>query len=225
MNQMSCWRGAALAVLALGGAAAAQTSLPTLNLTVNGRPFAKKAVVIQGEAYVPLSAVKAAGVNASTFQGQVVLGKTSTAPGGANARISTEGCLNELLFDGVWRLRVREVKLLDRAWGVTVELRNGTSKTLTPTDAGVDLLGQDLSLILADDNTLSMDVSDSPPFTTGLSMKRIAPGASAVYTVPFRGSPNDLAQRPVKLLFGVEAKAGLPFSSSPSFRVNLTCRQ
>ncbi len=51
------------------------------------------------------------------------------------------------LFNGVLRLRVQKVEDLGRQWGVTVEVRNGTSKRLSTTAAtGIDIYSEELSL-------------------------------------------------------------------------------
>ena len=73
-----------------------------------------------------------------------LLGSTPTpAPGGAKQRQAVEGCLNQWLFDGIWRFRVTKVAPINPdgmrpGYGVAVEVRNGTHATLTPVFTGAD---------------------------------------------------------------------------------------
>src|ERR1700682_1293476 len=88
----------------------------------------------------------------------VLLGATPTpAPGGATQRQAVEGCLNQWLFDGIWRFRVTKVEAINPdnlrpGYGVAVEVRNGSHATLTPVFAGAD--AQAIQLQLDDGNTL-----------------------------------------------------------------------
>ena len=79
-----------------------------------------------GKTYVPLSALQSLGIQVSTGSGVTSLtggkavaaapGTTTAAStpnngaGGANQKASVTGCVNEWLFNGVWRMRVTKVE-------------------------------------------------------------------------------------------------------------------
>ncbi|WP_161881172.1 hypothetical protein [Deinococcus alpinitundrae] len=239
---------AAALTLGLLAPASAQT------LILNGNVSADKTVVVGGKTYVPLSALSSLGIQVSTGSGVTSLtgGKAvATAPstttaatpnngaGGANQKASVSGCLNEWLFDGVWRMRVTKVQPTvnsgrgDRpAWGVTVEVKNGTTQTLKMSENGIDY-----------NNAINLSFPD------GSSMGSAARSAwqDKVYTKLPQGvgtvhqfiiDPDDsmtLAQLqanpPSKFLFEVVKKVdssakGVGFTvPDPSFRVDLSCKK
>lgn len=225
MRRSAVFNHLAFALLTVTGAVGAQTVTSTLNVLVGGQPFPRRAVVMNGEPYVPLSALRAAGVGINVVRGAVVLG----TPGGSQGRVATEGCLGEWLFDGVWRLRVRDVRLGDTGhgpgWLVTAEIRNGTSKTLIPGEGGMQELGDGFTLVTTTGNSLGIHPAERSAFFDAVGNKALPPAAPAVFTLPFAAEAADTAAPPTKLLVNVTPRAGLPFSATPGFRVNLSCRR
>ena len=221
-------------------------------LILNGKVSTEKTVVVGGKTYVPLSALQSLGIQVSTGSGVTSLtsGKAATpsgaatpaannGAGGVNQKASVSGCLNEWLFDGVWRMRVTKVQPVlnagrgDRpAWGVTVEIKNGTTQTLKMSQNGIDYTNA-INLSFADGSSMgsaSRSVWQDKVYT------KLPQGVGTVHQ--FVIDPDDSltmaqlqASPPTKFLFEVEKKVdsdakGVGFTvPDPSFRVDLTCRK
>jgi hypothetical protein len=188
----------------------AQTT--TYQLVINGQTDAAQAIVVNGQTYVPLGALQRAGISAS-YDGDVLsmtVGNAITA-GGANQRESLEGCIGQDFFNGIWRVKVLSVEpIVDdmntAGWGVTLEMKNGTTQTLTVAmDTGISGTGEGIQLVLEDETILSVD--------------------------PYDAAPNDA--KPVKFLFEMKAdsvansvrEAGVAYSTpNPGLRVQLDCQ-
>ena len=66
------------------------------SLVVNGQVAPDQAIVVNGQTFVPLSALKLLGVQSSLKGSTLTLGAQNapaTAPGGANQKASLEGCI------------------------------------------------------------------------------------------------------------------------------------
>lgn len=228
--------------VAVGAVFAAQTAL---KLTINNTPSASPAVVLNDKTYIPLGALEKAGVRASksatglslTLPGPAVASNPPAA-GGANARASLEGCLNEQLFNGVWRVRVLKLEAIKKdgetpGWGLTVEVKNGAKATITLTDAGVNGTGEGIQLAFPDATTLSTDALD----VQKLTFASLPPGGTMTWQLKFYypfGTMNDKVQTPTKFLFEIDPKGigdstrakGVAFSvPNPSLRVKLDCQK
>ncbi|OLV17648.1 hypothetical protein BOO71_0008464 [Deinococcus marmoris] len=178
-------------------------------------------VVIGGVTYVKLAELKTA----------------LTAQGGANAKASVSGCINEWLFNGIWRMRVTKVQpFVDRSnsagWGVTVEIKNGTNQTLKLDDAGVIYDGA-ITLSFPDGNSWAkMDGRSAWQDKTYAAMPQ---GSGTVYEFQlFPESGMDkaavAAYAPQKFLLDVAKQKDDYVKASfsvpdPSFRVDLTCKK
>lgn len=121
----------------------------------------------------------------------LVLVMTSIA-GGSSAAIAdsntAEGCMNQWLFNGVWRAKVTAVEPTmngsqQTGWQVTQVWRNGTSQELAPADSM--LLPEQLSL---SGSTLEAEGHRQE----GLAYNTDAPSGQFTYTQTFFG-PNMLA--------------------------------
>lgn len=205
----------ALALLTLSPALAAPVTL-----TLNGESTTLNTTVVGGVTYLKLSDLKAA----------------LAAQGGANAKASLEGCVNEWLFNGIWRLRVTKVqRVQDRdygeGWGVTVEIKNGAPQTLQMSDAGIEYNGA-VNLAFADGNSWARSWRSGWQTKTYAKMQQ---GTGTLYEFAlFPEAKMDAAtasaSRPQKFLFEVTGekrdivKANFTVPD-PSFRVNLTCRK
>ena len=206
---------AALAVFAAPVALAAPTTL-----VLGGQSVTLNTTVISGVTYLKLADLKAA----------------LAAQGGANAKASVEGCVNEWLFNGIERLRVTKVQAVeDRyygdGWGVTVEIKNGAQETLTLDHAGIAYNGA-VNLAFADGNSWSRSWREGWQTKTYARMQQ---GTGTLYEFQiFPESKMEAAAvatyAPQKFLLEVGAKnpdhVKANFSvPDPSFRVNLTCRK
>lgn len=211
------------------------------SVIVNGQVAPDKAIVVGGKTYVPLSALKLLGVGSSLKGSTLTLGAQpagATAPGGSNQRASLEGCVGETLFNGVWRLTVKKVEPigpnvgLGPGWGVTVELRNGTRTKANIHDTGLT----STDLVMPDGNTLTWEEHDAEEY---LVYKDIGQAGGVTYQLKFHvedtKTPASDVPRPAKLIIGLDPRrmtagylreAGVAYTTStPSFRVNLTCQK
>ncbi|RIH83574.1 hypothetical protein Mterra_02231 [Calidithermus terrae] len=218
---MSKLKLAAVLVFALGLVWAATN----YRLVINGKPASTPAIVVGGKTYVPLEALKAAGVGVSVSGStlSLTLPGARQGQGGANQVAALEGCVNEWLFNGIWRFRVLSLEPLPAGgrggWRAKVELRNGTTAN------GAALAGtgwQGLMLVLDDGNTLEsqyVEMRDKP----------FAQGTGLVQEAVFYS--DDTAKTPTKLLLLLDPKKmntslKIRYSvADPSFRVRLDCRK
>lgn len=207
-------------VLALAVAQAAQT---TYKLIINGQN-AGQAIVVKGQTYVPLAALKALGINSSLSAGTLTLG---IAQGGSNQLAAQEGCIGETLFNGIWRAKVSKVEAIDingqKGYGLTLELRNATKQSLSPADTNVKYSEGDIALALDDGSTVNMNRYDY-----AWVLETIPQAAPKTHQIQFF---SDSAAKPSKLILRIEPIAKdsrLPVRYStpdPSFRFNLTCQK
>ena len=236
-----------LTVLALSTVALAAPS--TYKLLLNGAASPYTAIVVNGAAYVPVGALTPLGVKVVTTGGVLSLSTgTGAAPatagplsgngaGGTVQKASVSGCINEYLFNGIWRVRVTKLTVMtdpDRGdypyYNVTAEFKNGTTKTILPVHTGIDT-GTAVSLAFSDGDSLNF--SYGGPWVDK-TFGKIVQGSGFVFN--FKFYPGDklplaqvIATPPQKLLFEVDPakldkdlKLGFTVPD-PSFRVDLTC--
>ena len=213
--------------LFLGGAFAlpvaalilAQTG--NLSISVNGKNVPGKTLSSKGQTYVPVSALRAAGVTTSIKNGTLVI--SFGAAGGANQITALEGGLNEWLFNGIWRFRVTSVTpTADRpGWKLSAELRNGTKLD------NVALGGtgfESITLVMADGNPVGIyNITDLD--------KPVGQGGSVLVDLIFYDDDGN-GRRPEKLLLKIHPdkptidflkRQGASYSvPDPSFRIKLT---
>lgn len=131
-------------------------------------------------------------------------GQSPPAEGGSTQVAAQDGCVNQWMFNGVWRVRVTNVAFRPagdhpNAWDVTMQWNNGTSFAgISP----VDTDKQDLVLALANGDTLT--ATDS---TVGnlnqqqLDFHTFPASGQFTYTQSFYSSSTlDPNQKPSKLL-------------------------
>jgi hypothetical protein len=137
---------------------------------------------------------------------------------GVGDAISKEGCLNQWLFNGVWRVQVTKVEpFMDGTaqvgWQVTEVWRNGTSQEIAPADS----LLQDQKLELKDGSLLA-----SATTTTSMSLSAIAShsfqaAAQFTHVQIFRGANLDQTNMPQALDIMFDAAKLSQFHSRPQF--------
>ncbi len=225
-----------ITVFALGTLALAQAAL---RLTVNGQPSALPAMVVNGQTYIPLSALERAGAKVVRASGGLTLtlpGASSVTPGqtvagGANERVSLEGCIGETLFNGIWRLTVKSFKPVSRyngqqlGYSLSLEWKNGSKVTADALNTGV----KNLNLVLSDGTVLQTETSQD------LTAKKLPQGAGATLELAFyaeSGVTADRLGKPAKFLVEIDPKVlantGLAAgytTPNPSFRVRLDCQK
>ncbi|WP_052351538.1 hypothetical protein [Deinococcus pimensis] len=221
---------------ALGVGVALAQATRTLQLTLNGRASSVPAIVVNGRTYVPLDALRSAGATSSvsgTRLSVTLPGAPSGAPaGGSDQRAALEGCVNEVLFNGVWRFRVTRVENVtgpdgQKGYALGVEFRNGTTSARDLAGTGAGGAGYELDnfqLALKDGGT-------SGPVGSVLDLQAIAtkavpqgaPNAFRLTYFPPPGADGAVAA-PDKLVVAVERPPGVPYTAAnPSFRVRLDC--
>ena len=148
--------------------------------------------------------------------------------------------MNETLFNGIWRVKVLSVEAVTRdgtgsapGWGVTVELRNGTQKDISP-KVSFDLFGNGIYLYAADGTATGNVSGDGVYYTFD---KAVPPGGALRGQMRFYAPatpdtwPTFYTVKPSKFILSVlnttlAKNEGLTYSTStPSFRVDLTCRK
>jgi len=219
----------ALALLLCG----AQAANATYSIIVNGQVAPAPAIVVGGQTYVPLSALKLLGVQSSLKGTTLTLGgaatsTTATAPGGANQKPSLEGCLGDTLFNGVWRMTVNSFKPgfeygTHPGYVLNLEWKNGSTHSVDALNSGL----KEFTLVLADGTTLTSDNLQQ------LKYRKLPQAAGMTFNIPFYADDAlpSLAQ-PSKLLVEIDPSIAAATSSgvsyttpTPSFRVRLDCRK
>lgn len=191
-------------------------SIEVTKLKINGKAVGGKPLMINDRLYVPVSALKSAGMTAS-IDGDTLSLSTSAA-GGANQQAGVEGGLGDWLFNGIWRFRVISVDKVEgdvSGWKAAVEIRNGSKfDGYSPGGTG----WQGVTLVLEDGTSVPAR-SDAPDFRDlGLNQ-----GAGNAQTLYF---DTDSSSKPDRLILRFDPKGleGTPLKFSvkdPTFRVSL----
>lgn len=230
---MSNTRLRIIALTALAGLALAAGV--SYSIVVNGQVAEDKAIMVNGKTYIPLSVLKALGVNSSLKGNTLTLGGDSAATnqtaGGANQRASLEGCIGETLFNGIWRLTVKSTKPISRyngqqsGYSLSLEWKNGTKVTTDALNTGI----KSLNLALEDGTVLVTDDAQN------LTNKSLPQGAGVALDLAFyaaSGTSADTLSKPAKFLVEIDPKVLLNTGVSaaytkatPSFRVALDCQK
>jgi hypothetical protein len=211
-----------IVLAAILGTIALAQAVTGYKLVINTKAYSGQAIVVKGETYVPLKALQAAGVRSSLTGGTLTLTLPSASTdGGANQVAALEGCLNEWIFNGIWRVRATNPTPItgDRnGLSVRFEFRNGTQANgIAPSGTGWG--GAFLAL---DDGTTvgATNVND-------VTDPGYVPGGSHMQTLEFYW--DDVARTPKKLIVIFNPKemntsANVKFSvPDPSLRVKLDC--
>jgi V8-like Glu-specific endopeptidase len=160
-------------------------------------------------------------------------GAAANAQGGSTEIAAQQGCLNQWLSNGVWRMRATAIGPFNNAdglrvgWAVTEQWTNVSNQAIAP----YDTLVQDEQLAFASGNT----VASSNTITSGNYFQKITfdtlnPGASVTDPVVFWPTPFDASQTPVKVLVMFDAAHANQsrfrphYTTNPAnFRIDLTC--
>lgn len=156
---------------------------------------------------------------------------TFAAPGASGAALAhetVEGCAGQYLFNGVWRVRVVAVDTgTPGSVGVTLELRNGSSKDYTMVQGtgfgGGN--GAQINLVFNNDDMETMDkASQYVPYNNAIAFKHAPAGGFISGRLTFGAQAN---AKPVKLLIGYDPALNTDHAhytvKDPSFRVHLNC--
>ena len=218
-------------------ALAAQTAY---KLVINGKPAQNQAIVVNGRTYVPLDALKAAGVLSDLASGTLSLTLPGASPAGAanpsaagwaNQLNALEGCIGQTLFNGVWRFKVTKLEGGDvdgkPGYLMSIEMRNGVTKPLSPYSSGFSNTNDSYSWATADGNT---GVWKTYYILNDLVAKDIPQGGMFTYQFKIFPDPaateDQLKNPPTKFILRIDPKR-LGFKEytvpDPSFRIDLSC--
>jgi hypothetical protein len=160
----------------------------------------------------------------------------SAAQGGSQEVAAHEGCLNQWISDGIWRVQVAKLSPdLDPSsnqqfgWAVTENWTNASKRSLAPNDTVI----LDQQLVLSNGDTISSSNSTVAALTAQkLDYRTFAPGSSYTHVQLFRSSQESYGadNKPVKLLLLFDVKAlanrtSVPTyaSPTPNMRIKLDC--
>lgn len=159
------------------------------------------------------------------------------AQGGSTQVAAQSGCMNQWLFNGMWRVRVTNVAQMPAGdvsgWNVTMQWANGTSFAGV---APVDTMKQDLVLALANGDTLTATDSTRGSLNQQqLDFHTFPASGQFTYTQMFTAPSVDPNNKPVKLLVTFDVpkyRAAHPANSAKywrqktpayNYRIDLTC--
>lgn len=172
---------------------------------------------------------------AFAFQSTPVLAQQTQ--GGSTQARAQAGCMNQWMFNGVWRVRVTNVAPIPagdvQGWNVTMQWANGTSFAgISPTDT----VKQDLVLALANGDTLTAtDSTRGSMNQQQLDFHTFPASGQFTYTQMFITQNFDANNKPAKLLVtfdvpkyrashpGSEAKFWKLKTPAYNYRIDLTC--
>src|SRR5579864_6471867 len=132
------------------------------------------------------AAILAAATVAPTYGSPTPMPHATTA-GGSHQISALEGCMNQWLFNGVWRVRVTKLEPVTRditnvpGYGVTIEVRNGSHATTSMAYSGVSGSG---TLALNDGSTLQQDTDEEIAWHQDF-YKDLLPGAGFHFMLKF----------------------------------------
>jgi hypothetical protein len=192
----------------------------SLKLMINGKAAKSAPIRVKDKLYVPVEALKEAGLSVSVANDTVTLAFTkSSSEGGANQQDGQEGKVGEWLFNGIWRLKVISFEKRFEGEGpgykAIIEVKNGT-KFGGYSLAGTGWAG--ITLVLEDGNAVAA-LSDA----VGLRDAGLAQGAGVTETVVFE---TDSTSKPQRIILRLDPKGleGTPLKyavANPSFRIRV----
>ena len=156
----------------------------------------------------------------------------ATTVGGSHQIVALQGCTNQWLFNGVWRVRVTGVSRVTEAasnlpgYAVHVEIKNGSSNTAQIMQTGVAGPGH---LVLDDGNQLEASRAGAIVNWNSVQFRDLTASSGVTTSIEFYfPSQMQTMPKPVKWLWDIDPSkewAGQPryMTSGPSMRVNLTC--
>jgi hypothetical protein len=158
----------------------------------------------------------------------------ATAAGGSYQLNALEGCMNQWVFNGIWRVRIQKMTPIMRpmtefpGFALTVEFRNGAHKTTSLASTGVPLMGGAGNLVMDDGSPLDFYVPENTSWAT-YYVQSLPPGAGFTTDLKYfyDVKPANIG-KPDRWLFEVDPTkewTGSPkyTTSQPSLRVRLTC--
>jgi hypothetical protein len=162
-----------------------------------------------------------------------VVSALSTLPAQSAASSFREGCMDQWLFNGVWRVRATKVEpFMDGTqqvgWQVTESWRNGTTQEIAPSDSML----KDQVLQLDDGSSIAASANNSGFMSMGvIGSHTLSQAAQFTYVQVFRAAALNPSVKPkaVTILFDGDRLA--QFKNKPQFtthqydyRIKLDCQ-
>jgi hypothetical protein len=154
----------------------------------------------------------------------------ATAAGGSHQLTALEGCLNQWVFDGVWRVRATKVSAVTSQFGaypgysIALEIRNGAKSDAMMMQTGVSAP----VLALDDGNILTLTTEDAVEWNNKI-FQNLPPSAGFSITLPYYLTTKPATTpKPQKLILEIDASKawkGQPHFqvANPSLRIKLDC--
>lgn len=155
----------------------------------------------------------------------------ATTAGGSHQIGALSGCMNQWLFNGVWRIRVTKLESIKHdytnvpGYAVTIDARNGSHTTTSMAYSGVDGSG---TLVLEDGTALQQDTDEEIAWHTPYYQDQL-PSAGFHFTLKYYlPAMTDSPPKPQKWIFPIDpskegGSAPRYTAHDPSLRVNLRC--
>lgn len=162
-----------------------------------------------------------------------IVASLSVMPAQSAADSTQEGCMNQWMFNGVWRVRVTKVEpFMDGSqvgWQVTESWRNGTTQEMSPGDS----LLKDEVLELEDGSSIAASANNSGAMSMGvIASHGLAQAAQFTYVQVFRSLTLNPAVKPkaVTILFAGDRlpqfKSHAQFTTHRyNYRIKLDCQK
>jgi len=150
---------------------------------------------------------------------------TAAAQGGSSEIPAKDGCMNQWMSNGIWKVRVTAVGPDNNndpsspqiGWTVTEDWVNLTGKPLAPGDTWAS----EQQLALTSGNTISVTNGASTQMNWGnLIYRTFPPGSSWTYQQRFRQAGLDVNDKPAKLIVPFDASKQNPRVGAPHYTVN-----
>jgi hypothetical protein len=154
----------------------------------------------------------------------------ATTAGGSHQLGALQGCVDQWVFNGVWRVRVTKVSSIASPFGalpgysVSLDVRNGSKSDAMLMQTGVSAP----VLALADGNILELSTEDGVAWNNKF-FENLPPSAGFTISLPYYMSTKPASMpKPQKLIVEIDAKKawhGQPHYQvgDPSLRIDLNC--
>lgn len=159
-------------------------------------------------------------------------GALANAAGGSSEIPGKQGCVNQWMSNGVWRVRATAIAPdspdgTQIGWAVTEQWTSQAKRKIAPSET----LVTDQQLVLASGDTIaSSNSAGSSMSTAKLTFNEFAPGGTLTYTQLFRPTGFNATDKPVKLIVTFDAagenqRANMPHYTTvpPNYRISLGC--
>lgn len=212
---------AALALTALGASAVALFQNP--KLTVNGLPSEKPPLVQDGETYIPLSALQAAGAEVQTVGD--TLSVRFNPLSGMDQLDAIQGQSGEWLNNNLVRVRISNPRAQNGKYLVDLEVSNLAAEPLNP----VINLGMAFPELYGPEGRIAQSPQNNAAFGQQFST-RLTQGATGKATLSYESSPGPEGRLIIRFTLNaarerIVERAGGFKKPGPNFRIQLSPKE